>query len=116
MSKSIIIHYPLLRQFTTDVGIISRSKHYIHTLLEVDVAEALQKIKAVRTASKKISFIGWFVKVTADTVSAHPPVDGIRKGRYAIEVFEDINISVVVEKTVNGSSVLLPLVIRSANH
>lgn len=115
-NKSRIIHFPPLRQFTTDVGIISRSKHYIHAFLEVDVTEALQKIKAARSARKKISFIGWFVKVTADTVSAHPPVDGIRKRRYSIEVFEDINISVVVEKTVNGSSVPLPLVVRSANH
>lgn len=90
-------------------------KHYVRSLLEVDVTEALQKLKQMRASGKKASFLSWFIKVTADTVAEHPPINGIRKGRNTIWVPRSVDISTVAEKVIDGTPVPLPLVLREAN-
>jgi len=109
------IEYPAVRQFTADIGRLDHSKHYVRSLLEVDVTEALQKLKSMRAPGRKVSFLAWFVKVLADAVVQHPPINGIRQGRRKIVVFREVNISVVVEKQVDGQPVPLPLVLRAVN-
>lgn len=110
------ITYPAVRQFTADTGRIGREKHFVRALLEVDVTDALQKIKTLRVPGKKVSFLSWFIKVLADTVILHPPINGIHAGRNSVVVFKRVNVSTVVEKTVEGVSVPLPLVLRDANN
>jgi pyruvate/2-oxoglutarate dehydrogenase complex dihydrolipoamide acyltransferase (E2) component len=110
------IQYPSVRQFTADMGIIDREKHYVRALLEVDVTDALQKIRIIRTPEKKVSFLAWFIKVLADTVAVHPPISGVHRGRNSVVAFKDIDISTIVEKIVDGVPVPLPLVLRDANN
>ncbi|MDP3442382.1 MAG: dehydrogenase, partial [Ignavibacteria bacterium] len=106
------IQYPSVRHFTSDTGRIGREKHFVRGLLEVDITDALQKIKVSRVPGKKVSFQAWFIKVLADTVEQHPPINGIHKGRNSVLVFKSVDVSTVVEKTVNGVSVPLPLVLK----
>jgi pyruvate/2-oxoglutarate dehydrogenase complex dihydrolipoamide acyltransferase (E2) component len=110
-----VIEYPASRQFTMDTGRISNGKHFVRALLEVDVTDALQKIKQVRTREHKVSFQAWLIRVLAEAVAAHPPVNGIRRGRNAVVVFKSVDVSTVVEKRVNGTLVPLPMVLRGAN-
>ena len=106
---------PPVRQFTADIGRLEREKHRIRGFLEIDVTQSLERIKTIRTPGHKISFLGWFLKVLADTVSCHPPVNGIKKGRNRVIVFKQIDISTIIEKQVDCVSVPLPLVIRAVN-
>lgn len=108
--------YPPVRQFTADVGKINRDKHYVRTLLEVDITNPLQMIKALRAPGKKVSFLAWFIKTTADTVADHPPVNGIHKGHNTVITFKEVNVSTIVEKVVEGVSVPLPLLLKDVNH
>jgi len=109
-----IYQSPPSRVFTTDIGQLSREKHYIRTLLEIDISDSLRALKAVRTNKNKLSFFSWFIKCIADTVPDHPPLNGIRRGKRTIFVPESVDISVVVEKDVKGQSVPLPLILRNA--
>ncbi len=109
------IQYPAVRAFTTDTGRISRDKHYVRSLLEVDVTEALLKLKQLRAPGRKVSFLAWFIKITADTVAEHPPINGIRKGRNTIWVPRSVDVSTVAEKVIDDTPVPLPLVLREAN-
>ena len=109
------IKYPGVRVFTSDTGRINRDKHYVKALLEVDITTALQKLKALRVPGKKVSFQAWFIKLLADSVALHPPVNGIQKGRDQVLVFRSVNISTVVEKVVDGVPVPLPLTLKGAN-
>ena len=111
----ITIEYPAVRQFTADIGRLSREKHHIRALLEVDVTDALARIKTLRQSGQKISFLAWFLKVLADTVADHPPVNGIQKRHHRIVVFNSIDISTIIEKQVQGTPVPLPLILRSVN-
>jgi pyruvate/2-oxoglutarate dehydrogenase complex dihydrolipoamide acyltransferase (E2) component len=108
-------NYPPVRQFTADTGRLDRDRHFVRALLEVDVTDALLKIRALRAPGKKVSFLAWFIKVTADTAAKHPPISGVHRGRDRVIAFKSVNISTVVEKTVEGVSVPLPLVLRGAN-
>ena len=107
--------YPGVRVLTADTGRIDRDKHYVKAFLEVDVTIALQKLKALRAPGKKVSFQAWFIKLLADSVALHPPVNGIHKGRDQVLVFRSVNVSTVVEKMVDGVPVPLPLALKGAN-
>jgi pyruvate/2-oxoglutarate dehydrogenase complex dihydrolipoamide acyltransferase (E2) component len=110
------IEYPSSRQLTFDVGRIGLAKHHVRALLEVDVTEARKMIKQNRQAGKKISFTAWLIKTIADCVALHPAVAGVNDAKHnKVLVFEDVDISIVVEKTVDGVRVPLPYVIRKAD-
>jgi len=108
-----VLNYPSSRQLTFDVGKIGKGKHYVTALLEVDVTDAWTTIRQSRRAEKKISFSAWLIKVIADCVALHPHVAGINQvHRNRVIVFDDVDISIVVEKEVNGTLVPLPYVLR----
>ena len=110
------IPYPSSRRFTFDVGKIGREKHHVRALLEVDVTVARSKIKQNRRSGNQVSFYAWLVKLIADCVALHPGVNGInRPGRNRVSVFSDVDVSLVVEKKVNGTRVPLPYVVRKAD-
>jgi pyruvate/2-oxoglutarate dehydrogenase complex dihydrolipoamide acyltransferase (E2) component len=110
------IEYPSSRQLTFDVGRVGREKHHVKALLEVDVTEARSRIRTERPEGRKVSFIAWLIKVIADCVALHPPVGGLKRpGSNKVVVFGDVDLSIVIEKEVNGSRVPLPYVIRRAD-
>lgn len=110
------IRYPSSRQLTFDVGKIGLGKHHVKALLEVDVTEARKLIKQNRYTGKKVSFFAWLLKVIADCVALHPPIAGINRAQSnKVLVFNEVDISIVVEKDVNGARVPLPYVLRKAD-
>jgi len=114
--QSYEIPYPSSRQFTFDLGKIGLAKHHVKALLEVDVTEARRIIKQSRHTGKKISFTAWLIKVIADCVALHPAIAGLNHPKSnTVLVFEEVDVSIVVEKNVNGVRVPLPYVIRKAD-
>lgn len=110
------IPYPSSRQLTFDMGRIGLAKHHVRALLEVDVTEARRLIKRSRHSGRKISFTAWLIKAIADCVALHPPISGLNDAKHnKVVVFEDVDISIVVEKDVDGARVPLPYVIRRAD-
>jgi pyruvate/2-oxoglutarate dehydrogenase complex dihydrolipoamide acyltransferase (E2) component len=110
------IPYPSSRQLTFDVGKIGLAKHHVRALLEVDVTEGRRRIKQSRQAGRKISFTAWLIKSIANCVVLHPPIAGANDAkRNRVLVFEDVDVSIVVEKEVQGARVPLPYVIRKAD-
>ena len=114
--QSYEIPYPSSRQLTFDVGKIGLAKHHVRALLEVDVTEARRRIRQSRRTGRKISFTAWLIKAIADCVALHPPVAGVNDAkRNRVLAFEDVDISMAVEKDVNGTRVPLPYVVRKAD-
>jgi pyruvate/2-oxoglutarate dehydrogenase complex dihydrolipoamide acyltransferase (E2) component len=99
-----------------DLGKIGREKHHVKAMLEVDITEARRKIKQNRQTGKKASVFAWLIKVIADCVALHPPICGLnRPWGNKVVVFNEVDISIVVEKDVKGTRVPLPYVIRKGN-
>jgi hypothetical protein len=108
--------YPSSRRLTFDVGRLGRQRHRVHALVEVDVTDARARIKARRRAGLPGSFTAWAIKTIADAVAAHPEVAGFnRPGRNRVVVFREVDLALVVERSVAGGRVPLPLVIRRAD-
>lgn len=107
--------FPKSRLATIDICTIGRLKHHIPVMIELDVTDSRKKILAYRRAKGKISFTAWLIKAISLTIKENEAVAAMLNGKRKLVIFEDVNISVVVEKELNGQKVPIPLVIRKAN-
>lgn len=110
------IHFPKSRIATLDVGEIGRKKHHIRALLEFDVTDARQALRAYRKTTKLgASFTAWLIKTISATIlefqSSHAYLKNARK---AI-IFDDIDVSITVEREYEGVRVPLPYIVRQTN-
>lgn len=107
--------FPISRISTIDIGMASLKKHYVRALIELDVTDARKMINEKRKKPEKISFNSWLIKCISHTVEEFPQIHGIRKGKGNVVVFDDIDISIVIEREIQGEKVPLPYVIRKTN-
>jgi pyruvate/2-oxoglutarate dehydrogenase complex dihydrolipoamide acyltransferase (E2) component len=106
--------FPSSRIATIDIGAASRMKHHIRALIELDVTEARQMIRDKKKQAK-ISFNAWLIKCISKAVEECRAIHGVRKGKRKIVIFEDVDISIMIEREVQGEKVPLPYVIRKTN-
>ena len=107
--------YPSSRKQIFDLGRLSRERHLVTALLEVDVTKAWETNRAQPRDDRRVSFFAWLLKTTADCIAAEPWMAAFnlpRKGR--VVVFEDISICTPLEKEVRGSLVPLVYTIHAA--
>lgn len=107
--------FPASRIGTFDIGAISKMKHHIKALFELDVTNARSLIKAQKKLKQRISFNAWLIKCISTVVEACPELHGIRKGKNKIVLYDDVDISIMIEREVEGAKVPLPYIIRKAN-
>ncbi len=114
--ESFEVPYPSSRLLTSDLGKIGLGKHHVKALLEVDVTDARTRIRELRRSGTHVPFFAWLAKTTAECVASHPEVNGFNDARHRkVVLFKDVDISIMVEKEVNGARVPLPYVVRCAN-
>ena len=107
--------FPVSRLSTIDIGFISHMKHHVKALIELDVTEARKMIYAKRRQNQKILFNAWLIKCISKSVEECKELHGIRSGKRKIVLFDDIDISIMIEREINGEKVPLPYMIRKAN-
>jgi len=106
-------------KYRRNIGLILNEgwkKHNIHSLIEIDVTEARKRIKKQKEQTgTSPSFTAWVVKCVADTLMDHKELNAYRKGRKKIICFDDADIPVPVERTIEGETVPMAYIIRKAN-
>lgn len=107
--------FPASRLATIDIGVASRMKHHVKALIELDVTEARKMIGEQKRQNIDISFNSWLIKCIGKTVEEFKDIHGIRKGKRRIVLFEDIDISIMIEREIQGEKVPLPYVVRKTN-
>jgi pyruvate/2-oxoglutarate dehydrogenase complex dihydrolipoamide acyltransferase (E2) component len=106
--------FPASRQFTIDIGRLAARKHYVQALLEIDVTKARKRIRGIKRApGAKLSFTSWIIACVGRALAEHKQVHALRKGRAKLVLFDEVDLSILVEKEVSGVPVPLPLVIRA---
>ncbi len=115
MAKHIIKKFPKTRIATIDVGEIAQRRHHIAAMLEIDVTQSREKIKKYKKETGKISFTAWLIKVICNTVKDNSGIAAYRKGKRNLVIFDDVNVSVLVEKEFDGEKVPIPLLIEKVN-
>jgi pyruvate/2-oxoglutarate dehydrogenase complex dihydrolipoamide acyltransferase (E2) component len=63
-----------------------------------------------------LSFTAWLIKCISTAVGEYREANAFLKGSRAMVLFDDIDISITVEKEYNGVKVPLPYVIRNTSH
>lgn len=106
---------PLSRIATFDVYSIGMSRHHVSALLEFDVTESRKKLKESKKNGVKVTFNAWMVKLISKTIKRHPEAASYLISKRKLITFDNINISLVVEKEMEGKKVPVPVVIEKAN-
>lgn len=110
------ITFPKTRIATLDVCEVGRKKHHMKALLELDVTDVRQLIKQNRARTKKrLSFNGWLIKTISKTLEDFTGAHAYLKNKKTAVIFNDIDISITVEREFDGELVPLPYVLRKTN-
>lgn len=113
--------FPRSRNPTLDTLDWGRKKHHIPLMLEVDVTEARECMREFKARTgESLSFTGWVIMCIGQAVSEHKHVQAMRKGSKSLVLFDDVDVSIIVERSVGrgGSSsetLPMPYVVRRAN-
>jgi pyruvate/2-oxoglutarate dehydrogenase complex dihydrolipoamide acyltransferase (E2) component len=107
--------FPLSRLSTVDIGQAGLRKHHMKALIEFDVTAARKMILKKKKLSENISFNSWLIKCISRVVEEYPQIHGVRKGKRNVVIYNDIDISIMIEREVQGKKVPLPYVIRKTN-
>ncbi len=116
MKQSFIFQQiPRSRVATFDTTSIGLLRHHVSALLEFDVTESRKNLQQLRRSGTNISFNGWLIKVISNVLQQHKEASAYLYSKKKLIIFDDINISIIVEKKVGNTKVPIPLVIEKAN-
>jgi pyruvate/2-oxoglutarate dehydrogenase complex dihydrolipoamide acyltransferase (E2) component len=111
----VIQKIPQSRIATFDIFSVGLAKHHVSALLEFDVTQSRGKLKDLKEKGKRISINAWIIKVISKALEQHPEASAFLYKRRKLIIFNDINVSILVEKKLNGQKVPIPLIIEKAN-
>jgi len=93
---------------------VTREKNAIHSLTEVDVSRPRAQIKAYYERSgEKLSFTAYIVACLAQVIRKYPEFNSFIKGRKLV-FLDDVTISVLIEREIDGEKVPEPIGIQAA--
>jgi len=107
------------RNGTLDTLRWAKKRLQVPTLLEVDVTAARRAIRAYRNRTGEgMSFTAWVVSCVARSAAEHPRVHSLRLGKHRIVLFDEVDVSVLVERRIGaetgGETLPMPFVVRRA--
>lgn len=91
-------------------------KHTIHGLIEVDISEPRRRIRArAERTGESLSFTGFVVRCVAASVAEDPILHAYRDWRRRLIVFDDVDVDVIIERSVSGAAMGTRHIVRAAN-
>jgi len=105
---------PRSRIATFDTFSIGLLKHHVSALLEFDVTGIRKKLHDLRKSGIDISFNAWIIKVISSVLQKHPDTAAYLCNKKKLMIFDDIRISIIVEKRINNHKVPIPVIIENA--
>ncbi|MBV0923899.1 2-oxo acid dehydrogenase subunit E2 [Halomicroarcula limicola] len=104
------------QQLTADYMRMAGRRSNVHGLVEVDVTDARERIRAIEAETgTKLSFTAFVVACLAATVREQPHVQRYRDWGGRVHEFEDVDVNVLVERETDGERIGVPHVVRRAN-
>jgi len=107
--------FPRSRIATFDVFAVGLDKHHVIALLEFDVTDSRRKLKELRKNGSHVSFTAWIIKVIGVVLQQHKEATAYLRNRRKLIIFNDINVSILIEKRIAVNKVPIPLVIEKTN-
>ena len=93
---------------------VTKEKNSIHAFTEIDISEPRRLIKEhFDKTGEKLSLTAYIVTCLAQVVKEHPQLNSFIKRRRLI-ILDDVTVSVLVEREINGEKVPEPIGIKQA--
>ena len=103
------------RQVVIASATVTREKNAIHAFTEIDISEPRRLLKEhFERTDEKLSFTAYIVTCLAKVVKENPQVNSFIKGRRQV-FLDDITISVLVEREIDGEKVPEPIAVKHAD-
>jgi pyruvate/2-oxoglutarate dehydrogenase complex dihydrolipoamide acyltransferase (E2) component len=112
------IPFPVMRNIVLDIMDEGRRKNTIHLLFDADATRIHAKLADLnreRPNDKRITITSYIAKALADTVADMPRLQAYRKGRNKLVLFEDVDLSVMIERKVEQERLPIPYILRAVN-
>jgi len=105
-----------LRRATIDLLEMASKRHMIHALIQADVSTVRSLIRK-RHAQRCLpgSLTAYLVYCFANTAAEYPHIHAYKDWRNRLYQFNDVDVSMPVERNVEGRKEVVPCIIRSAN-
>jgi pyruvate/2-oxoglutarate dehydrogenase complex dihydrolipoamide acyltransferase (E2) component len=111
-----ILPFPIARLPLLDYVRAASGKHLVHGLVEVDVTRARRLIREYRSRTHEgLSLTAFLAACVGRAVARHPFVHAHRSWSGRLVVFDDVDIGLPVERTVDGEPAVTLHVIRAAH-
>ena len=111
------VPYPKSRQPIVDYLSVARNKHVVFALVELDVTLPRQIINVHKEGTgETISFTAFIIHCLGQVVGEDLYLHAYRKGRNRLVLFDEVDISTLVEQQVGGRQIGVPFIMRAANH
>jgi pyruvate/2-oxoglutarate dehydrogenase complex dihydrolipoamide acyltransferase (E2) component len=111
-----VVPYPSYMRFAAAAYHSVRHKPMIHGLLEVDVTGARAALREYKARTgESLSFTAFLGACLAKAVDEHKAVQAFRWGDKRLVLFDDVDISIRIERDVGGRKYVVPHIIRAAN-
>lgn len=104
------------RRGTVDYMRTAGQRSNVHGLVEVDVTEARERIRAIEEETgEQLSFTAFLAFCLTRAIDDHPRVNAYRDWRGRVHVFDDVDVNVLVETRVRNERIGAPHVLREAD-
>ena len=115
MSSHTQIPFSLERKQIVDFLRIAKAKHTAYVILELDITGVRNNIRQARRKHKKdVSLTGYLLHCFAQAVADNKMIQAYRKGNNLV-IFDDVDVSTMVERTLNGVHIPVSYILRKAN-
>ncbi len=99
-SNHTVRKFSVARRILADFNDVAAKFPRIQGLVEVDVTDARKRIQQIKEKEDyTVSFTAWVTKCISKAVKENPKLNSFRKGGRKIIVFDNVDISVMVEVT-----------------
>ncbi len=109
-----LVPFTMNRRMVAASATVGRERNNVHALIEVDIdgPRRIMREHQQRTG-ERLSLTAFVVACLARAIAEHPHLNSFRKGSKLV-LLDDITISVLVEREIEGERVPEPLGIRAA--
>ena len=111
-----VVPFAKVRLRNTDFLLLMHRKHIIHSLTEFDVTMPRKHIRDHKAETgESLSFTAFIIGCLAKAVDEDKQMHAYRKGMKQLVVFDEVDVTTLVEHEVDGTKIATPYILRAAN-
>jgi pyruvate/2-oxoglutarate dehydrogenase complex dihydrolipoamide acyltransferase (E2) component len=111
-----ITTFTKFRQVVVDFLHHAKKKHTVWGLFEVDITEANERLKQYKALNEiPVTLTAWITYCIAQAVGEYKIMQAYRQGKNNLIIFDDVDISMIIEKEIHGQAISTSYILRSAD-